>query len=60
MAGKGAVGIMTTTYGRSRGDVRRWPDDPGARRTLEEYFDYLGELPDGSRPVRSRYRGTPR
>jgi uncharacterized protein YjbI with pentapeptide repeats len=48
---------MTTTYGRSRGDVRRWPDDPGARRTLEEYFDYLGELPAGSRPVESLLNG---
>jgi len=32
---------MTTTYGRSRGDVLRWPDDPAVRRTLEDYLDHL-------------------
>jgi uncharacterized protein YjbI with pentapeptide repeats len=39
MGRKGTVGIMTTTYGHSREDVRHWPDDPAVRRTLEEYFD---------------------
>jgi uncharacterized protein YjbI with pentapeptide repeats len=35
------VGEMTTMYGRSRGDVRRWPDDPAVRRILGSYFDNL-------------------
>lgn len=50
MAWKGTVGIMTTTYGHSREDVRRWPDDPAVRRALEEYFD---RFPIGSRTVES-------
>ena len=41
---------MTITYGRSRENVRRWPNDPVARRTLEEYLD---DLPAGSRTVAS-------
>jgi uncharacterized protein YjbI with pentapeptide repeats len=41
---------MTTTYGHTREDVVRWPDDPVARRTLEEYLD---RLPVGSRTVES-------
>jgi uncharacterized protein YjbI with pentapeptide repeats len=41
---------MTTTYGRSRDDVLRWPDDPVVRRTLEEYFD---NLPAGSQTIKS-------
>jgi hypothetical protein len=47
MAGKDTVGLMTTTYGHSRVDVRRWPDDPDVRQTLEEYLDYLDKL-DGA------------
>lgn len=57
MAGKATVGLMTTTYGHSRADVRRWPDDPDVRRTLEEYLDYLDKLPGGSRPVESLLNG---
>jgi uncharacterized protein YjbI with pentapeptide repeats len=30
-----------TTYGRSREDVIRWPDDSAARRALEDYFETL-------------------
>lgn len=45
---------MTTTYGRSREDVVRWPDDPAVRRTLEEYLD---NLPVGSRTVASLLNG---
>jgi uncharacterized protein YjbI with pentapeptide repeats len=41
---------MTTTYGHSREDVRRWPDNPAVRRTLEAYFD---KFPAGSRTVES-------
>jgi uncharacterized protein YjbI with pentapeptide repeats len=41
---------MTTTYGHSREDVVRWPDDLAVRRTLEEYFD---RFPVGSRTVES-------
>ena len=37
---------MTTTYGHSRADVRRWPDNPDVRQTLEEYLDYLDKLPE--------------
>jgi hypothetical protein len=48
---------MTTTYGHSRADVRRWPDDPDVRRALEEYLDYLDKLPGGSRPVESLLNG---
>ena len=48
---------MTTTYGHSRADVRRWPDDPDVRRTLEEYLDHLDKLPGGSRPVESLLNG---
>ena len=48
---------MTTTYGRSCAGVRRWPDDPDVRRTLEEYLDYLDKLPNGSRPVESQLNG---
>jgi uncharacterized protein YjbI with pentapeptide repeats len=57
MAGKGNVGIMTITYGRSREDVRRWPDDSAARRRLEDYFDYLDKLPDDSRTAASLLDG---
>jgi uncharacterized protein YjbI with pentapeptide repeats len=45
---------MTTTYGHSREDVVRWPDDPAVRRTLEEYLD---NLPVGSRTVASLLNG---
>ncbi len=45
---------MTTTYGHSRADVLRWPDDPAVRRTLEEYLD---NLPVGSRTVASLLNG---
>jgi uncharacterized protein YjbI with pentapeptide repeats len=54
MVGKGTVGIVTTTYSHSRADVRRWPDDPDVRRTLEEYFD---NFPAGSRTVESLLDG---
>jgi uncharacterized protein YjbI with pentapeptide repeats len=33
-----------TTYGRTREDVVRWPDDPAARQALEAYLGSL--LPD--------------
>jgi uncharacterized protein YjbI with pentapeptide repeats len=45
---------MSTTYGRSRADVLRWPDDPAVRRTLEEYLD---KFPAGSRTVASLLNG---
>ena len=45
---------MTTTYGHSREDVRRWPDDPAVRRTLEEYLD---KFPAGARAVESLLNG---
>jgi len=45
---------MTTTYGHSRENVVRWPDDPAARRTLEAYFD---RFPVGSRTVESLLNG---
>jgi hypothetical protein len=45
---------MTTTYGHSREDVLRWPDDPVVQRTLEEYFD---RFPVGSRTVESLFNG---
>ena len=45
---------MTTTYGHSREDVRRWPDDPAVRRTLEEYLD---KFPAGARTVESLLNG---
>jgi len=45
---------MTTTYGHSREDVVRWPEDPAVRRTLEEYFD---KFPAGSRTVESLLNG---
>jgi uncharacterized protein YjbI with pentapeptide repeats len=45
---------MTATYGHSRADVLRWPDDPAVRRTLEEYLD---NLPAGSRTVASLLNG---
>jgi uncharacterized protein YjbI with pentapeptide repeats len=48
---------MTTTYGHSRADVCRWPDDPDVRRRLEEYFDYLDNLPAGPRTVASLLNG---
>lgn len=35
------------SYGRTRGDVVRWPDDPAARRALEEYLDTLAPDTDG-------------
>jgi uncharacterized protein YjbI with pentapeptide repeats len=54
MAGKGSVGIMSITYGRSREDVRRWPHDPAAQRRLE---DYLDKLPDDSSTVTSLLDG---
>lgn len=57
MDGKGTVGLMTTAYGHSRTDVCRWPDDPDARRTLEEYLDHLDKLPAGSRPAESLLNG---
>jgi uncharacterized protein YjbI with pentapeptide repeats len=41
---------MTTTYGRSREDVLRWPDDPAVRRTLEGYLD---NLPADSQTVKT-------
>src|SRR5215471_7017974 len=56
MARKGTVGIMTTTYGHSREDVRRWPDDPAVRRTLEEYLD---KFPAGARTVESLLNDAP-
>jgi Pentapeptide repeats (8 copies) len=52
------VGLMTSAYGHSRADVRRWPDDPDVRRRLEGYFDYLDKLPDGSRTVASLLDGS--
>lgn len=45
---------MTTTYGHTREDVVRWPDDPAVRRTLEEYFD---RFPAGPRTVESLLNG---
>jgi len=48
---------MTITHGRSRENVRRWPDDPAARRRLEDYFDSLEKLPDDSRTVASLLNG---
>jgi Pentapeptide repeats (8 copies) len=48
---------MTITCSRSREDVLRWPDDPAARRRLEDYFDYLGKLPADSRPAASLLDG---
>jgi uncharacterized protein YjbI with pentapeptide repeats len=54
MAGKGSAEIMTSTYGHSRADVVRWPDDPAVRRTLEGYFD---NLPVSSRTVASLLNG---
>jgi uncharacterized protein YjbI with pentapeptide repeats len=39
-----------TTYGRTREDVLRWPDDPAARQALEAY---LGSLPPDSLDVLS-------
>lgn len=39
-----------TTYGRTPGDVLRWPDDPAARQALEEY---LASLPPDSQDVLS-------
>lgn len=57
MAGEGTVGIMKATYGHSRVDVIRWPDDPAARRVLEEYFDYLDKLAGGSRTTESLLDG---
>lgn len=45
---------MTTTYGHSREDVARWPDDPAVRRTLEGYLD---NLPVGSQTVSSLLNG---
>jgi uncharacterized protein YjbI with pentapeptide repeats len=49
--------MMTSAYGHSRADVLRWPDDPAARRTLEEYLDYLDKLPAGPRTVASLLNG---
>lgn len=48
---------MTTTYGHSCADVRRWPDNPDVRQTLEKYLDHLDKLPGGSRPVESLLNG---
>jgi uncharacterized protein YjbI with pentapeptide repeats len=48
---------MKTTHGRSRADVVRWPDDPAARRVLEEYFDHLDKLQGDSRTVESLLDG---
>ena len=45
---------MTTTYGHTREDVVRWPDDPAVRRALEEYLD---KFPAGSRTVESLLNG---
>lgn len=44
MARKGDLGQMTA-YGRTSGDVRRWPDDAAARQALEEYFSALPSDP---------------
>jgi len=46
--------IRKAEYGHSREDVVRWPDDPAARRTLEEYFD---RFPAGPRTVESQLDG---
>ena len=48
---------MTSTYGHSRADVLRWPDDPAVRRVLEEYLDYFDKLPTDSRTVDSLLNG---
>ena len=39
-----------STYGRTREDVLRWPDDPAARQALKAY---LGSLPPDSQDVLS-------
>jgi hypothetical protein len=44
MAREGDLGSMTT-YGRSASDVRAWPEDPVARRALEDYFAALPRDP---------------
>jgi len=54
MEGRGDLGPMTT-YGRTPYAVCRWPDDPAARRALEEY---LQALPPDSRDVMTALDGS--
>src|SRR5438067_10588008 len=40
-----------TSYGRTAGDVRRWPDDAAARQALERYFVAFTAGPHAVLPV---------
>lgn len=51
MGREGTVGIMTATYGHSREDVCRWPDDPAVRQALEEYLDNFPTDPQTLKPI---------
>ncbi|MFF0492766.1 pentapeptide repeat-containing protein [Nocardia sp. NPDC004068] len=48
---------MTTTYGRTRSALRRWPANVRARAALETYFDSLPPDPAAERTTASLLNG---